>query len=187
MGCHALLQGIFLTQGLNPCLLCLLHGQVGSLPLVPPGKSSIYLCNPITQSKIQTISNMQKFLCALSSQCPSHIPKDNDGSDFWCYSIYLPVLGLYINGIMQYTLFYVWLLLFNIMFWRFKLLHVLVAYSFLLLSSGELRGFPGDTVVKNLPAIQEACVESLGWEDPLGKEMATHPSILAWKIPRTEG
>ena len=37
-GCHALLQGIFLTQRLNPCLLSLLHGQVGFLPLVPPGK-----------------------------------------------------------------------------------------------------------------------------------------------------
>ena len=35
VGCHALLQGIFLTQGLNPCLLCLLHWQVGSLPLTP--------------------------------------------------------------------------------------------------------------------------------------------------------
>ena len=38
VGCHALLQGIFPTQGLNPHLLCLLHWQVGSLPLVPPGK-----------------------------------------------------------------------------------------------------------------------------------------------------
>ena len=38
MGCHALLQGIFLTQGLNSRLLYLLHWQVGSLPLVPPGK-----------------------------------------------------------------------------------------------------------------------------------------------------
>ena len=36
--CHALSQGIFLTQGLNPHPLCLLHWQVGSLPLVPPGK-----------------------------------------------------------------------------------------------------------------------------------------------------
>ena len=36
--CHALLQGIFLTQGLNPALLHLLHWQVGSLPLAPPGK-----------------------------------------------------------------------------------------------------------------------------------------------------
>ena len=37
MGCHALLQGIFLTQGSNSRLLCLLHWQVGSLPLAPPG------------------------------------------------------------------------------------------------------------------------------------------------------
>ena len=38
MGCYALLQGIFLTQGLNLHFLCLLHWQMGSLPLVPPGK-----------------------------------------------------------------------------------------------------------------------------------------------------
>ena len=37
-GCQALLRGIFPTQGLNSCLLGLLHWQVGSLPLVPPGK-----------------------------------------------------------------------------------------------------------------------------------------------------
>ena len=35
VGCYALLQGIFPTRGLNPCLLCLLHRQVGSLPLAP--------------------------------------------------------------------------------------------------------------------------------------------------------
>ena len=38
VSCHALFQGIFLTQGSNPHLLCLLHWQSGSLPLVPPGK-----------------------------------------------------------------------------------------------------------------------------------------------------
>ena len=38
VGCHALLQGIFLTQGLNPHLLGPLHWEMGSLPLVPPGK-----------------------------------------------------------------------------------------------------------------------------------------------------
>ena len=41
-------------------------------------------------------------------------------------------------------------------------------------------------VVKNLPAMQKTWVQSLGWEDPLQKEMATHSSILAWKIPQTE-
>ena len=38
VGCHALFQGIFLTQGSNPRLLCLLPWQAGSLPLAPPGK-----------------------------------------------------------------------------------------------------------------------------------------------------
>ena len=42
-------------------------------------------------------------------------------------------------------------------------------------------------MVKHLPAMQETCVQSLGQEDPLEKEMATHSSILAWEIPRTEG
>ena len=41
-------------------------------------------------------------------------------------------------------------------------------------------------VVKNLPAMQETWVSSLGQEDPLEKEMATHSSILAWEIPWTE-
>ena len=40
--------------------------------------------------------------------------------------------------------------------------------------------------VKNLPAVQETGVQSLGWEDPLEKEMASHSSILAWKISWTE-
>ena len=40
--------------------------------------------------------------------------------------------------------------------------------------------------VKNLPAMQETQVQPLGWEDPLEKGMATHSSILAWRIPWTE-
>ena len=40
--------------------------------------------------------------------------------------------------------------------------------------------------IKRLPAMQETQVRSLGWEDPLEKEMATHSSILAWRIPWTE-
>ena len=40
--------------------------------------------------------------------------------------------------------------------------------------------------VKNLPALQETQVQSLGWEDSLEKGMATHSSILAWRIPQTE-
>ena len=41
-------------------------------------------------------------------------------------------------------------------------------------------------MVKNLPEMQEIRVQSLGREDPLEKEMVTHSSILAWRIPRTE-
>ena len=41
-------------------------------------------------------------------------------------------------------------------------------------------------IVKHMLAIQETWVQSLGWEDPLEKEMATHSSTLAWKIPWTE-
>ena len=41
-------------------------------------------------------------------------------------------------------------------------------------------------MVKNLPAIQETQVHSLNWEDPLEKGMATHSSILAWRITWTE-
>ena len=41
-------------------------------------------------------------------------------------------------------------------------------------------------MVKNLPAMQETQIQSLGWEDSLEKEMATHSSIPAWRIPWTE-
>ena len=50
-------------------------------------------------------------------------------------------------------------------------------------------GFSDGSVGKNPPAmqkIQETCVRSLDWEDPLEEEVATHSSILVWKIPWTE-
>ena len=47
-------------------------------------------------------------------------------------------------------------------------------------------GFPGDSVVKNLPVKQEKRIQSLCQEDPLEKEMVTHSSILANKIPWIE-
>ena len=60
-------------------------------------------------------------------------------------------------------------------------------------SAGEGIGYPLQYswaslvghLVKNLPAMQETWVRSLGWEDPLEKEKATHSSILAWRIPWT--
>ena len=60
-------------------------------------------------------------------------------------------------------------------------------------SSGEGIGYPVQyswaslvaELIKNLPAVRESWVQSLGWEDPLEKGKATHSSILAWRIPRT--
>ena len=46
-------------------------------------------------------------------------------------------------------------------------------------------GFSGSSVVKTLPAMQEMQVHSLGQENPLEKEMATHSSIFAWETPWT--
>ena len=48
------------------------------------------------------------------------------------------------------------------------------------------QGFPGGSAVKNLPAMQETWILSLGWEDLLEKEMATHSCLLAREIPWTE-
>ena len=42
-------------------------------------------------------------------------------------------------------------------------------------------------MVKNLPAVRKTWVRSLGWEDPLEEGMATHSSILAWRIPKDRG
>ena len=60
-------------------------------------------------------------------------------------------------------------------------------------SAGERIGYPLQyswaslvaQLVKNPPAMEETCVPSLGWEDPLEKVKATHSSILAWRIPWT--
>ena len=50
----------------------------------------------------------------------------------------------------------------------------------------SVKDFPIAQMVKNLPAMLETQVQSLGQEDPLEKETATHSSILAWRIPWTE-
>ena len=50
----------------------------------------------------------------------------------------------------------------------------------------ENSGFPGGSMMKNLPTSARATGRSLGQEDPLEKEVATHSSILAWRIPWTQ-
>ena len=59
-------------------------------------------------------------------------------------------------------------------FWTFRFVYSVIGASLV----AELE--------KNLSAMQETWVRFLGWEDPLEKEVATHPSILAWKISWTE-
>ena len=59
-------------------------------------------------------------------------------------------------------------------------------YSLILVTTVSLPGLPWCQTVKNLPVMEETKVQSLGQEDPLEKGMATHSSILAWRIPWTE-
>ena len=65
-------------------------------------------------------------------------------------------------------------------------LQFLVPYSPFWFCQHSTRASLVAQMVKNLPAMQETWVQSLGWEDPLGKEMATHSSILSWRIPWTK-
>ena len=110
------------TQGSNSGLLGLLHWQLGSLPLAPPGKQDQTkhggkdIEHPLTMYKAPYLSHFNFFL-----------------------------------------IIYIW-----------------------------LKDFSAAQIVKNLPAMQEIRVQFLGQEDPLEKGMATHASILAWRIPRTE-
>ena len=55
----------------------------------------------------------------------------------------------------------------------------------LLSTTSVFLGFPVAQLIKNPPAMQETWIQSLGWEDPLEKGIATHSSILAWRIPQT--
>ena len=59
-------------------------------------------------------------------------------------------------------------------------------HSGLFVAPGQMRGSLVAQTVKRLSAMLETWVRSLGWEDPLEKEMTTHSSTLAWKIPWTE-
>ena len=65
-------------------------------------------------------------------------------------------------------------------------LYILTWLNYVSVYFTTILGFLGGSVVKNLPAMQETQVPSLGWEDPLKEEMATHSSILGWRIPWTE-
>ena len=66
------------------------------------------------------------------------------------------------------------------------LLFLFKAEYYLILYIPHIRASLIAQLAKNLPAVQETWVPSLGWEDPLEKETATHSNILAWRIPWTE-
>ena len=81
--------------------------------------------------------------------------------------------------------FVLFLICFQIHFpFSFPPLSFFVSFSQLLFL---LQGFPGSSMVKNPSAMHETQVQSLGQEDPLEKEMATHSNIPAWRIPWTRG
>ena len=67
MNCQAVLQGIFLSQGLNQGLLCLLHWQVGSLPLTLPGKPKTQ-CSQVTKYQNKTKQNTSRLSLASDLQ-----------------------------------------------------------------------------------------------------------------------
>ena len=64
--------------------------------------------------------------------------------------------------------------------------HFLFLYISIFSTTSSAMGFFGGSDIKNLPAVRKTQDWSLGWEDPLEKGMATHSSILAWRIPQTE-
>ena len=68
-------------------------------------------------------------------------------------------------------------------------MYTFVCIIFLVLHVSDIRVYWASLVaqrLKHLPGMQETRVRSLGWEDPLEKEMATHSSTLAWRIPWRE-
>ena len=106
------------------------------------------------------------------------------------------VLGLWLAGLESLTLVFFWFLLFIFLvvlglccclraFSSCRELGLRVAHG--LVAVGSLvAGFPRGLDGKESPVMQETRVQSLNWEDPLEKGMATHSSILAWRIPWTE-
>ena len=82
MGCRSLLQGIFLTCGLNPCLLCLLYWSVGSLPLAPPEKLMMMFTQILLNLTASIIFKIYLFIFSSS------------GSSLLCVCVCLCMLGL---------------------------------------------------------------------------------------------
>ena len=95
---HVLLQGIFPTQGLNTCLLCLLHWQAGSLPLAPPGKPQTMS----TEGQLLARQPLSSWLAVQSGRQESQIHRHKDThthlaikeTSHSCFPFQCPPLGL---------------------------------------------------------------------------------------------
>ena len=89
VGCHALLQGIFLTQGSKLRLLALLHWLAGSLPLVPPGKPQILPFSAVQFSRSVVSDSLRPHRLQLTRlPCPSPVPGAHSNScplSQWCH------------------------------------------------------------------------------------------------------
>ena len=97
---------------------------------------------------------------------PHPIPRDHHYSDFYYPCAVLPVPELCVNGI--------------------SARNCITLGTVVCLGSSMLLHLSVAQRLKRLPGIQETRVRSLCWEDPLEKEMATHSSTLAWRIPWME-
>ena len=98
------------------------------------------------------------------------------------HGIFIFVFGSSVSGthVFMLVIFYVPLTLKCICICVYECVYIIYIYMCIYM------GFPHGSAVKNPPAVQEMWVRSLGWEDPLEKEMPTHSSLLAWEIPWTE-
>ena len=158
VGCHALLQGIFMTQGSNPHFLCLLHWQVGSLPLVPFGKPRfisifyLYLLPSwfhLKEFLLITKANLSRSKCWLLcflffslgkiSFPLSYIPSLfllHSGFSPWCPS--MSIFALPLPFLFSFVLLFFWDLPIFPLLKQFLL--ALVKWSLVLLPSGILQG-----------------------------------------------
>ena len=186
VGCHFLLQGMFLTQGLKPCLLCLLHWQADSLPLshlfVKVWKYSVHNTNTLSTKS----PDAWLFQCSVSN--PLISSTYNHASEMYHITVTSIYIIIYDFNDFLYRYNYVNMVTYIILYtWNTNLhLQFCVPDLYNWLPTEYLWDSPVAQTVKNPPAMRETWVQSLGWEDPLEEGMATHSSILAWRIPWTE-
>ena len=138
MGCCALLQGIFLTQGLNPCLLYLLHWQASSLPLAQPGKglqiSSPSVTSPFAFSVVFCWTEILNFffflLCHLACEVElrpqlwecrilTTEPAGNSQKLLILMKINLLIFSIMANLLINLSLFYITVTAFGVLFKKF--------------------------------------------------------------------